>query len=328
MVYKNVLELIGNTPIVELENFSNENTRIFMKLESQNPGGSIKDRIGLSMIEAAEKEGKIKPGDTLIEATAGNTGLGLALVAAQKGYKLILVIPDKMSREKITHLKVLGAEVILTRSDVGKGHPEYYQDLALKLSKEIPNSFYINQFNNPANPHAHETTTAPEIWEQMNQDVDAVVVGVGSAGTISGLTRYFKKIKPEMEIVLADPEGSVLKDYIKTGDTGEAGSWLVEGIGEDFVPSQSDFSMVKKAYSIPDNEAFTTARELLRKEGIFAGSSTGVLLAAAMKYAREQTSPKKILTFACDTGNKYLTKMYNDQWMTENGFEVKVKVRK
>lgn len=328
MVYKNVLELIGNTPIVEIKSFSTESASLFIKLENQNPGGSIKDRIGLSMIEHAEKEGKIKPGYTLIEATAGNTGLGLALVAAQKGYKLILVIPDKMSREKITHLEMLGAKVIITRSDVGKGHPEYYQDLALKLSKEIPNSYYIDQFNNPANPYAHETTTAPEIWEQMNQDVDAVVVGVGSAGIISGLTRYFKKIKPDMEIVLADPEGSVLKDYFYTRKTGEAGSWMVEGIGEDFVPSQCDFSMVKKAYSVTDGEAFETARNLLLKEGIMAGSSTGVLLAAAVKYAEEQTAPKKILTFACDTGNKYLTKMYNDQWMTENGFKVKETVRK
>ncbi len=320
MVYKNVLELIGNTPIVELKSFNAGNSSLFIKLESQNPGGSIKDRIGLSMIEAAEKEGKIKPGDTLIEATAGNTGLGLALVAAQKGYKLILVIPDKMSREKITHLQALGVEVINTRSDVGKGHPEYYQDLASKLSKEIPDSYYIDQFNNPANPYAHETTTAPEIWEQMNHDVDAVVVGVGSAGTISGLTRFFKKTKPDMEIVLADPEGSVLKDYFYTRETGNAGSWMVEGIGEDFVPSQCDFSMVKKAYSITDSEAFATARKLLKNEGILAGSSTGVLLAAAAKFTREQTSPKRIVTFACDTGNKYLTKMYNDAWMEEHGF--------
>lgn len=320
MIYKNVLELIGNTPVVQLESFSTENSKIFMKLESQNPGGSIKDRIGLSMIESAEKEGKLKPGDTLIEATAGNTGLGLALVAAQKGYNLILVIPDKMSREKIMHLQALGVEVIHTRSNVGKGHPEYYQDLALKLSKEIPNSYYIDQFNNPANPRAHETTTGPEIWEQMNQNVDAIVVGVGSAGTIGGLTNYFSRANPELEIVLADPEGSVLKNYIHTGKTGDAGSWLVEGIGEDFIPSQCDFSMVKTAYSISDSEAFSTARKLLRNEGILAGSSTGVLLAAAEKFAREQISKKRIVTFACDTGNKYLTKMYNDSWMHEKGF--------
>lgn len=320
MYYSNVLELIGNTPIVEVKSFGSGDARVFLKLENQNPGGSVKDRIGLAMIESAEREGKIKPGDTLIEATAGNTGLGLALVAAQKGYKLLVVIPDKMSQEKIIHLQALGAEVVVTRSDVGIGHPEYYQDLALKLAGEIPDSFYVNQFNNPANPHAHETTTGPEIWQQMDHDVDAIALGVGSAGTIGGLTRFFKKVKPDMEIILADPEGSVLKDYIRTGETGDAGSWLVEGIGEDFVPAQCDFSLVTRAYTISDSEAFDTARSLLRSEGILAGSSTGVLLAAAARYAREQSVPKKILTFACDTGNKYLTKMYNDKWMREHGF--------
>ena len=320
MIYNNTLELIGKTPIVEIKSFQTNNSRIFVKLENQNPGGSIKDRIGLSMIEVAEKEGKIKPGDTLIEATAGNTGLGLALVAARKGYKLILVIPDKMSQEKISHLRAMGAQIMMTRSDVEIGHPEYYQDYALRLSQEIPNSFYVNQFNNPANPLAHETTTGPEIWEQMDKDVDAIVVGVGSAGTICGLTNYFKKVKPEIEIILADPFGSILKDYFYTKNIGQAGSWYVEGIGEDFVPLQCDFSLVKSAYTITDKEAFTTARELLLKEGILAGSSTGVLVSAAMKYAKEQTKPKKIVTFVCDSGNKYLSKMFNDYWMIDNGF--------
>jgi cystathionine beta-synthase len=320
MIYNNVLELIGKTPIVELKNMSPGNSRLFIKLEYQNPGGSIKDRIGLSMIEAAEKSGRISPGCTLVEATAGNTGLGLALVAAQKGYKLILVIPDKMSQEKVLHLKAMGVEIVTTRSDVEKGHPEYYQDYALRISESIPGSFYINQFNNPANVRAHETTTGPEIWEQMNCDVDAVVVGVGSAGTIGGLTRYFKKIKKDVDIILADPEGSVLKDFFDKGETGKAGSWYVEGIGEDFIPAQCDLSLVKKAYSVGDREAFQTARKLLLKEGIFAGSSTGVLVSAALQYAKEVQGGKKIVTFACDTGNKYLSKMYNDDWMSEKGF--------
>lgn len=320
MVYKNILELIGKTPIVEMQHMSPNRSRLFIKLEYQNPGGSIKDRIGLSMIEAAERSGQIKPGATLVEATAGNTGLGLALVAAQKGYKLILVIPDKMSQEKVLHLKAMGVEIVTTRSDVEKGHPEYYQDKALSISKSIPGSFYVNQFNNPANVQAHETTTAPEIWEQMEGDLDAIVVGVGSAGTIGGITKFFKKMNREIDIVLADPQGSVLKNYVETGETGKAGSWFVEGIGEDFIPSQCDFSFVKKAYTISDKEAFATARELLLKEGIFAGSSTGVLLAAALRYAKETGVEKKIVTFACDTGNKYLSKMYNDQWMSEKGF--------
>ena len=320
LIHQDILELVGNTPMVEVKSFNVSPSRLLLKLESQNPGGSIKDRIGISMIEGAERDGKIKPGDTLIEATAGNTGLGLALVALRKGYKLLLVVPDKMSQEKIFHLKAMGVEIVMTRSDVEKGHPEYYQDYALRLSKEIPNSFYINQFDNPHNPRAHETTTGPEIMEQTGGAVDAVVVGVGSAGTIGGLTRYFLKVKPSVEIVLADPEGSILKDYSLTGQYTSAGSWAVEGIGEDFVPKQFDKTLVKHAYSISDKEAFELARTLLRQEGIFAGSSTGVLLGAALRYAKEVKEPKTIVTFACDTGSKYLSKMYNDYWLIDNGY--------
>lgn len=320
MYYNNILELIGNTPIVEIKSFDIGISRLFLKLENQNPSGAIKDRVGLSMIETAEREGKLKNGDTIIEATAGNTGLGLALVALKKGYKLIIVMPDKMSREKISHLKAMGASILMTRSDVEKGHPEYYQDYALRLSKEIENSFYINQFCNTSNPLAHETTTAPEIWKQMEGDVDAIVVGVGSGGTLKGITNYFKKVKPDLEIVLADPEGSILSDYIKTDKIKQAGSWLVEGIGEDFIPPQFDGSLVKSSYYVSDKEAFITARELLKNEGILAGSSTGVLITAAIKYAREQTEPKNIVTFVCDSGNKYLSKMFNDYWMIDNGF--------
>jgi len=320
---KRTLDLIGNTPLVEVTCFDVGVCRLFLKLESQNPGGSIKDRVGLSMVEQAEKAGKIKPGDTLIEATAGNTGLGLALAAITKGYKLVLVIPDKMSQEKINHLTAMGVDIRLTRSDVEKGHPEYYQDYAQRLAQEIPNSFYINQFNNPANPLAHELTTAPEIWEQSDHRVDAIVVGVGSAGTLKGLTNYFKKVRPEVEIVLADPQGSVLVDYVQDKALPKAGSWLVEGIGEDFIPLQFDKSLIKKAYSITDGESFSAARTLLRKEGILAGSSSGTLLSAAIKYAQEQTKPKHIVTFVCDSGNKYLTKMFNDYWMMDQGFITK-----
>ncbi len=318
-VFNDILGLIGNTPVVEVKSFDTGLCRLFLKLENLNPSGAIKDRIGLSMIEAAEQQGKLKKGYTIIEATAGNTGLGLALVAARKGYRLLLVIPDKMSQEKIACLKAMGAEIVMTRSDVEKGHPEYYQDYALRLSRETPNSFYIDQFNNPANPLAHETATGPEIWEQMDHRVDAISVGVGSAGTIKGLTDFFKKVHPDIDFILADPEGSVLVDYVKTKKLGKSGSWRVEGIGEDFVPSQADFSLVKNAYSIPDKEAFLILRDLLKKEGILAGSSTGVLIAAAIRYAREQTSPKNIVTFVCDSGNKYLSKVYNDYWLLEQG---------
>lgn len=322
-IAKNVLEMIGNTPMVELTKLDTGKCRLFLKLENQNPGGSIKDRIGLSMITAAEKSGKLKPGGTLIEATAGNTGIGLALVALMKGYKMILVIPDKMSQEKINHLRSLGAEIILTRSDVGKGHPQYYQDLALRIANET-GAFYVNQFENPANPLAHETTTGPEIWEQMQHQVDAVVVGVGSSGTITGLTRFFKQVSDKTEIILADPEGSILADYINQGILRtDAGSWLVEGIGEDFIPSIADFSLTRKAYTISDKESFETVHELLKREGLLAGSSSGTLLSAALKYCREQTTPKRVVTFACDSGNKYLSKMYNDGWMFDQGLKTR-----
>ncbi|OTA21874.1 cysteine synthase A [Xenorhabdus beddingii] len=318
-VPRSVLELIGNTPLLELTHLDTGPCRLFIKLENQNPGGSIKDRVALSMIEQAENQGLLKPGGTIIEATAGNTGIGLALVAAMKGYKLILVVPDKMSREKIYHLRALGTDVRLTRSDVGKGHPEYYQDYALRLSKEISGSYYIDQFNNPANSSAHAATTGPEIWQQMEQHVDAIVVGVGSGGTLGGLSQYFKDVSPQTEFVLADPKGSILVDYVEHGRYDEAGSWFVEGIGEDFVPPLGDFSQVNHAYSITDAEAFSSARDLLLKEGVLAGSSSGTLLAAALRYCRAQTTPKRVVTLACDSGNKYLSKMFNDYWLLEQG---------
>jgi cystathionine beta-synthase len=319
MTASSVLDLIGNTPMVEVRNMDTGNCRLFLKLESQNPGGSIKDRIGLSMISAAEQDGRLKPGGTIIEATAGNTGLGLALVASLKGYKLTLIVPDKMSREKIFHLKAMGTDVVLTRSDVGKGHPEYYQDMAERIAAET-GAFYVNQFGNPANPLAHETTTGPEIWEQMEQDLDAMVCGVGSGGTITGLSRFFGKVSPKTEMVLADPVGSVLVDYVKTGKYGEAGSWIVEGIGEDFIPPIADLSQVRHAYSISDQESCTTVRELLLKEAILAGSSSGTLIAAALRYCREQKAPKRVVTFVCDSGNKYLSKVFNDYWLMDQGF--------
>jgi cystathionine beta-synthase len=318
-VARGLLALIGNTPLVKLTTFDMGPCELFIKLENQNPGGSIKDRIGLSMIEAAEQSGALGPGATLVEATAGNTGLGLALVAAQKGYRLILVIPDKMSQEKIQHVRALGAEVRMTRSDVVKGHPEYYQDAAERIARET-GGFYVNQFGNPANPRAHELTTGPEIWAQVEGRLDAVVCGVGSGGTLTGLSRYFERVAPAVELVLADPVGSVLAGYVATGSVGTAGSWLVEGVGEDFIPPICDLSRVRRAYSISDEESLLTARSLLRQEGILAGSSSGLLLAAALRYCREQTTPKRVVTFACDTGGKYLSRMFNDFWMHDQGF--------
>ncbi len=318
-VFGNVLDMIGRTPMLEAKKLDAGICRLFLKLDLQNPAGSIKDRIGLSMIEEAERRGDLAPGDTIIEATAGNTGLGLALVAAQKGYRVVLVLPDKMSQEKIFNLRAMGAEVVLTRSDVEKGHPEYYQDLGARIARE-KGYYYINQFGNPDNPKAHATTTGPEILEQMDGNVDAVVVGIGSSGTITGLTQCFREKLPSVEIVLADPEGSVLADQVNKGRYDKAGSWLVEGIGEDFIPDICDLSMCRKAYSIPDGESFAVARSILLKEGLLVGSSTGTLVAAALRYCREQKKAKRVVTFACDTGNKYLSKLFNDFWMEDQGF--------
>ncbi|MBV8341363.1 MAG: pyridoxal-phosphate dependent enzyme, partial [Gammaproteobacteria bacterium] len=320
-LYRNVLELIGNTPLMAVTRLDTGPCQLFLKLENQNPGGSIKDRIGLYLIEAAEREGRLKPGGTLIEATAGNTGLGLALVAAQKGYRLLLCIPDKMSQEKIFHLKAMGAEVVMTRSDVSKGHPEYYRDVGERLAREIPGSYFVNQFGNPVNAKAHEETTAPEIWRQTGGELDAVVCGAGTGGTIAGLSHFFARTAPRVEMVLADPVGSGLAHFAQTGRLPEKMTpWLVEGIGGDSVPPVADFSRVAASYSIPDAQAFRTCRELLSREGIIAGTSTGTLLAAALRYCREQRQPKRVVTFVCDSGNKYLSKVYNDYWMLDQGF--------
>ncbi len=320
-VVNSVLELIGNTPMLKVNHLDTGHCNLYLKLENHNPGGSIKDRIGLSMIEAAEKRGDLKPGATLVEGTAGNTGIGLALVAAQKGYKLILVIPDKMSKEKIFNLKAMGAEIILTRSDVAKGHPQYYQDLAKTIAEETDNSYFINQFGNPDNPLAHETITGPEILEQMSGKLDGIVFGVGSSGTMSGLTKYFKQHSPNTELIVADPVGSILAEYINENNlSDESGSWKVEGIGEDFLPSISDFSMVTKAYAVSDKQSFEAGRELLAKEGVLGGSSSGTIIHSALQYCREQSEAKNVVAIICDTGNKYLSKMYNDYWLIDNGF--------
>ena len=319
-----LLDLIGKTPMVEVTRIDTGPCRLFLKLEAQNPGGSIKDRIALSMIAAAEAEGYLKPGGTIVEATAGNTGLALTLVGQAKGYKVLLVIPDKMSKEKIQHLRAMGADVRLTRSDVAHGHPEYYTDMAERLAQQIPGGFFVNQFNNHANSEAHVKTTGPEIWEQMGHDIDAYVAGIGSGGTITGVAQYLKSQGSNAEIVLADPVGSVLAGIVNEGVPGPEGSYTVEGIGQNFVPDTADMSLIDKAYSIPDAEAVATVRELLLKEGILAGSSSGTLIAAALRWCREQTEPKRCVTFVCDTGAKYLSKVYNDAWLADQGLGERV----
>jgi cystathionine beta-synthase len=313
------LDLIGSTPMVELTGFDTGPCRLWVKLENANPGGSIKDRIARSMIEAAEADGRLKPGGMLVEATAGNTGLGLAQVGLLKGYRLLLVVPDKMAREKIQHLRAMGVDVRITRSDVGKGHAEYYQDMAAALAAGIEGAVYVNQFENPANPLAHETTTGPEILQQMGGDLDAMVVGVGSGGTLTGLGRYFARASPKTEMVLADPVGSILAPLVLRGERIEPGSWVVEGIGEDFVPANCDLALVGRAYEIPDADSIAAARLLLTRAGILGGSSSGTLLAGALRFCREQTTPKRVVTLVCDTGSRYLSKVYNDSWVAEQG---------
>ncbi|EKM0376085.1 pyridoxal-phosphate dependent enzyme [Cronobacter turicensis] len=325
-IVDSVTSLIGQTPLLRLAKLDTGPCELLLKLENQNPGGSIKDRVALSMINEAERLGRLAPGGTIIEATAGNTGLGLALIAAQKGYRLILVVPDKMSREKIYHLRALGVDVRLTRSDVNKGHPAYYQDYAQRLADETPGAFYIDQFNNPANPLAHQTTTAPELFAQADGHIDAIVVGVGSGGTLGGLQAWFREHSPHTEFVLADPAGSILADQVETGRYHEAGSWLVEGIGEDFIPPLAHLEGVRQAFRVTDAAAFAAARDLLKIEGVLAGSSTGTLLAAALRYCRAQTAPKRVVTFACDSGNKYLSKMFNDDWLRQQGLQTRPSV--
>jgi cystathionine beta-synthase len=363
-VVDSVLQLIGNTPMLRVsKGLDTGPCELFLKLESQSIGGSIKDRIAVAMVAAAEQAGQIapfrSPPDEIFEGTAGNTGLALALVASQRGYKLTVVVPDKMSPEKVGQLRALGATVRLTRSDVEKGHPEYYQDLAERLAREAraerrrqqegqgeggsgknynnaaatPENddenddngsgvLYANQFGNPANPAAHFSGTGPEIWAQMQGRVDAFVVGVGSGGTMAGCGAYLRQQNPSVDLILADPVGSILAPLINDRKKVSAGSWAVEGIGEDFVPSILPLEQlaVTRAYSVSDADAFAAARELLRREGVLAGSSTGVLLAAALRYCREQTQPKRVVTFVCDTGTRYLSKQFNDLWLRDHGY--------
>ena len=327
-IYSNVLEMIGATPMLELKRLDSGPCRLFGKMELVNPAGSIKDRIGLSMIEGAEREGLIdphaEPTPTIVEATAGNTGIGLALIAGQRGYRLIVVMPDKMSQEKVQHLRAMGAEVVMTRSDVMKGHPDYYQEVAARIARDTPNSYFINQFANPHNADAHEQGTGPEIVAQIRaatgRDPDAFICGVGSGGTLAGVGRHLKEAAPGCRIILADPAGSILAPLINEGKTVEPGSWLVEGMGEDFVPDICDLNLVDDAIAVADKDSFLAARDLLRAEGVLAGSSTGCLLHAALDYCRRQTEPRTVVTLICDSGAKYLSKMFNDYWMMDNGF--------
>ena len=318
MIANSILEMVGNTPILKINNVDTGPCTLYLKMENCNPSGSIKDRIALHMLNAAEEQGKIKPGDLIIEASSGNMGGSLALVCALKGYRLIVVAIDKVSEEKRAYMEGLGAEVVITPSTALMGHPDNYMSVAKRLTEER-GGFFMDQFFNNENAIAHEKSTAPEILEQMGGNLDAVVFGVGTSGTMTGISRHFAKHAPDVDLVLADPVGSSLTDYVKTGELGEAGSWLVEGIGEDFLPGFSDFSRVSHAYQIPDQESFDVVFEFMKKEGVFMGTSAGCLVGAALRYCREQTEHKHVLSFVCDDGFKYASKYFNKEWMKEKG---------
>ena len=320
--FKNILEGVGKTPLIRLNRVTKDiSSEIFVKAEFLNPGGSVKDRIGLAMVEAAEREGILKPGGTIVEATAGNTGVGLALVAAIKNYRCIFVMPDKMSQDKVNLVKSYGAEVVITPTSVPPDSPESYNGVADRLAKEIPGAFRPNQFANPNNPLAHYLTTGPEIWEDSGGKVEVFVAAMGTGGTISGTSRYLKEKNPNILIVGADPEGSIL-----SGDSPK--SYKVEGIGEDFIPKTFNRQVVDEMIRVSDKESFNTGRRLAREEGLLVGGSSGTAVAAALKYARRLKKSKYIVALLPDTGRNYLTKMYSDAWMQENGFwegnEVKI----
>jgi cystathionine beta-synthase len=317
----NILETIGQTPLVKLNRVTADiSSQVFAKLEFFNPGGSIKDRVGEYIIRKAEQRGELKPGGTIIEATSGNTGVGLAITAAVRGYKCIFVMPDKMSDEKIQGLRAFGAKVIVTPTAVQPEDPRSYYAVAKKLVEVTPNSFYANQYNNPDNPEAHYLSTGPEIWEQTEGKIDALVVGVGTGGTISGIGKYLKEKNPKVQIIGVDPIGSLLHDYFKTGHLGKTTKvYKIEGIGEDFLPDNIHFKLIDDFVQVNDKESFLMTRELLTKEGIFAGISSGSAVCGVLKYAKKLKDKKNIVVVLPDSGNRYLSKAFNDNWMRENG---------
>ncbi len=319
-VHNNILQAIGNTPLVRLNKVSeNVKPTVLAKLEYLNPGGSVKDRIGIVMVEEAEKKGLLMPGGTIIEPTSGNTGTGLALVAAVKGYKMIFTMPDKMSEEKRSLLRAFGARVVVTPTNVPLGSPEHYIKVAERLARETPNSFMPNQYQNRGNPDAHYMTTGPEIWRQTSGKIDVFVCGMGTGGTITGTGRFLKEKKNSLRVVGADPDGSIFYPRFH-GHKEELHQYRVEGIGEDFIPSTMDLSVIDDVVQVSDRDAFQMARRLAQEEGVLAGGSSGTALCAALKVAENMERDKMIVTLLPDTGRNYLSKLYSDQWMREQGF--------
>lgn len=322
MEYKNsILELIGNTPLIKLNKITKGlKPQVFAKLESQNPGGSVKDRIGLYMITDAEKRGLLAPGGTIIEATSGNTGIGLALTASYKGYKSLFVVTDKVSQEKVNYLRALGSEVIITSNAHDHDHPEYYVNIARRLNKEIPNSFFAYQYSNPSNPEAHYKTTGPELWEQTDGKITHFVAGVGTGGTISGTGKYLKEKNPDIKIIGADPYGSIYKPLKDRGELIKGTPYLIEGVGQDCLPENVHFQYIDEIYNVTDAESIIAAKNLTKYESIFSGGSTGTIVHTALKVAETLTEDDVLVFIVCDIGERYLSKIYNHDWLVEHGF--------
>lgn len=318
--YENILGLIGNTPLVRVNHITKQHkikAQVLAKMESLNPGYSVKDRIGISMIDAAEKEGVLKKGGTVIEATSGNTGIGLALTAAVRGYKCIFVLTDKVSVEKMRYLKSLGSDIVVCPAAAKPGTPDHYVSTAKRISEETPNSFYPDQYNHPANPKAHYLTTGPEIWADTEGKITHFVSGVGTGGTISGTGRYLKEMNPNIKIIGADPYGSIFKTYKDSGHVPEATPYLVEGIGQSLPVGNADMKIIDEIINVTDRDSFEFARQLSRREGIFCGGSTGTNFAAALKVAKDLDESGVVVFIVCDTGEHYLTKFHSDEWMKE-----------
>ena len=317
--FESILDTVGHTPLVRLNRVARDlPCAVLAKLEFFNPGGSVKDRIGLAMVEAAEKEGRLKPGGTIVECTSGNTGLGLAMVAAVKGYRSAFCMPDKVSSEKVNLLKAFGAEVFLSPTAVAPEHPDSYYSVAKRISTERPGAVLMNQYHNPANPDAHYKSTGPEIWEQTKGRVTHFVAGMGTGGTISGTGRYLKKMNEKVQVIGADPVGSILKHYKETGQIGEAHTYKIEGVGEDFIPTATDFSVIDRVLSCTDHDGLNLTRTLAREEAIFVGGSAGMAAWVALEVAKSCSTNDLVVVLLPDTGERYLTKVHNDEWMRDN----------